>query len=155
MKLHKLCIDEYYDLMAIALCKAAKNYSSDISKFSTYAFYIMNNELKMEYRTKTRLKDIPKHMVVHYEEKVDNNNDNSGDTSLILNQLDSGHDTEVEAIQLHLIKEYISTLSERNKQIIRLLSCGYNQKEVAEMLNLSQSQISRIHKGLKQYILLN
>ena len=47
--------NEYYDLAAIGLCKAAKTWDCDRQKFSTYAYTCMFNEVmgeKRKYRCK-------------------------------------------------------------------------------------------------------
>ena len=51
-KKNKLNEDDWYDIMAIALIKAAKSYKTNKTKFSTYASTIMHNEMvrELEYR---------------------------------------------------------------------------------------------------------
>lgn len=51
-KKNKLNEDDWYDIMAIALIKAAKSYKTNKTKFSTYATTIMHNEMvrELEYR---------------------------------------------------------------------------------------------------------
>lgn len=42
---HKLDIEEFSGLLSIGLCKAALNYDSDKTKFSTFAYRCMGNEV--------------------------------------------------------------------------------------------------------------
>ena len=43
-------LDEYYDVLAIGLCKAAIAFDSTKGKFSTLAYTVMLNEYKQELR---------------------------------------------------------------------------------------------------------
>ena len=43
-------LDEYYDVLAIGLCKAAMIYNENKSKFSTLAFTCMLNEYRHELK---------------------------------------------------------------------------------------------------------
>ena len=55
--LHKMRLDieEYYDLAAIGLCKAANNFDETKGfKFSTYAYRCMNNEVLNQIRKESR-----------------------------------------------------------------------------------------------------
>ena len=49
-KKYNLDIEEYYDVLAIGLCKAAKSFDYNKSKFATYACTCMLNEVKMSRR---------------------------------------------------------------------------------------------------------
>lgn len=42
---HKLDMEEFSGLLSIGLCKAALNYDSDKTKFSTFAYRCMGNEV--------------------------------------------------------------------------------------------------------------
>ena len=53
---HNLPIDEYYDILAISLCKSGIHYDENKSKFSTFAVYNMEQDLKMEFRRNEALK---------------------------------------------------------------------------------------------------
>lgn len=44
----KLNMEDWYDLSAIGMCKAAKTFNEGTSKFSTYAFKCMFNEVYSE-----------------------------------------------------------------------------------------------------------
>lgn len=73
--------------------------------------------------------------------------DNSGDTVYVLDQLgDSGCDGDW--LDEILLKEVISKLSPREKQILNLrFMDGKTQMEVSKEIGISQAQVSRIEKG--------
>ena len=54
---HKMgiSIDEYYDILAIGLCKAAKAFDESKGRFSTLAYCCMKNEMCRYYEGKTEL----------------------------------------------------------------------------------------------------
>ena len=47
-------LDEYYDVLAIGLCKAAITFDETKSKFSTYVYACMYNSYKCELRNNTK-----------------------------------------------------------------------------------------------------
>lgn len=51
---HKLDFSDYYDLLAIALCKAAIHYNFESSAFSTFAFACFRNACLVEHTSKNR-----------------------------------------------------------------------------------------------------
>lgn len=56
-------IEEYYDICAIGLCKAAITYdSSKDVKFATYAGICIENEIKMELRNRKNIL----HLCIHW-----------------------------------------------------------------------------------------
>ena len=73
--------------------------------------------------------------------------DHSGDTVYVLDQLgDSGSDADW--LDEILLKEVISKLSAREKQILDLrFMAGKTQMEVSKEIGISQAQVSRIEKG--------
>ena len=68
MSLHSLDPEEYYDLMAMELCKAAKNYNEELGAFSTCAYTYMNNALTLHRRKSSRLSAIPSSAVVSLDD---------------------------------------------------------------------------------------
>lgn len=53
-------MEDWYDLAAIGMCKAAKTFNEGTSKFSTYAFKCMFNEVYSEKKKELRQRTIPK-----------------------------------------------------------------------------------------------
>ena len=58
-----LSIEEYYDLAAIGLCKAAITYDGDKAAFSTYAYHCIHNEIGQQLRKYYSSKHIPDELV--------------------------------------------------------------------------------------------
>lgn len=74
-----LDIDEFYDLLAIGLCKAAYYFKPNKGKFSTIAYIRMQHEMYNYYNELNMEKRIPKDKIVHYDVFVTSNN--KGDCS--------------------------------------------------------------------------
>lgn len=127
----RLSIEEYYDLAAIGLCKAANSF--DISagyKFSTYAYKCMNNEVLRQIQKENR--HITPLLVL---------NDDKAPLHLFL----SSHITTIEdIITITRLKEIIAGLPPQKQEIVRLTLTGLNQREIAERLHISQASVSRL-----------
>ena len=66
---HNVDVDEYYDLLALALCQAAYNYDKTKGAFSTIAIRTMELKMLNEYRIYdgSYKKNIPKNKIDYYE----------------------------------------------------------------------------------------
>lgn len=148
LNIRNLDVEEYYDIMAIALCKAAKTFDGEKAKFSTYAFYLMKNALYIDYREKSKLSAIPEYMIDHYEAYIEDD-DNKRKETTYLELMDSGIDTESDAMASMLLDKCDEILSERDNQIIRLRLCGYTQQEIADKMGVTRSRINGILKSIK------
>ena len=138
---YNLDIEEYYDVLAIGLCKAAKSFDCNKSKFATYACTCMLNEVKMTKR---------KHKI----ETISLNNQIINDDSQIelLNLLeDSKSNFNYDLLEnLDGLSDWYFKISERNKKILNMYKEGINQEEIAKKFNVSQSHISRVIKKLRK-----
>lgn len=143
---NQFTIDEYYDVAAIGLCKAAMNFDSKKGySFTTYAYKVMFSEVLIDKRKKRKVSSIPEHQLVYYYTEMENNN---GDSCLYLNYIPAKEDVENDAILMTTFKKFLKSLPSKDKQIILLLSNGYKQREVAKLLGYSQEHISRIKSKL-------
>lgn len=146
--------DELVAVGCEGLVKAVDTY--DISKgneFSTYARSCIYNEIATFLR---KLKNNNK--VLSFDDLLwkDISHDEEDTCIKLENMIPSGVDVEEEyvrktynEIQLRLLQQSMECLSERNREIVMLYFGFYNnkihtQKEIANMMSLSQSQVSRI-----------
>lgn len=129
-------VEEYYGLMAIALCKAAYIYDERKGlRFSTVAFRCMSNEWAMHWRAKTADKRIPEYMC------------DSLDTPLseYLNDARCDIDDTKDDVEA-----FVMSLPEKQRGILAAISAGYTQAEIAQSRGCTQSYISRIRTGIQQ-----
>lgn len=147
----KVDLEDLVSIGTIGLIKAINTYSMDKNiKLATYASRCIDNEILMYLRKNKRVKT-----EVSFDESlsfdVDGNElhleDILGtDADIVTKNIEESNDKKV-------MLEEISRLNKRDKEIMmmRYGLLGYEektQKEVAEILGISQSYISRIEKKI-------
>ena len=130
-----LHIDEYYDLLAIELCKTVQKYKPD--KGGLPNFYKLRVEYMLGNEFQKRQAQKRAHQGVYDIEE------NFGD-DITLTQL--SYDYNEDIMESILLKE----LTEGEfGDIIRLKWQGYSQSEIAEILGVSQGYISKALKKVR------
>ena len=140
-----MSIEDYYDLAAIGLCKAGITYKGEVSKFSTYAYKVMFNEMMQDKRKKR----IPQHQIVYYEAEIETHD---GDTASFLDFMTSDKNVESDSLAKVMFDECLKQLKDKEKQIILLFGKGYKQQEICKIVGCSQSYVSRTKKKLEDYL---
>ncbi|HIS11743.1 MAG TPA: RNA polymerase sporulation sigma factor SigK [Candidatus Onthocola stercoravium] len=142
-------IEDLVSIGSIGLIKGINTYKIDKNiKLATYASRCISNEILMFLRKNKR-----KRSEVSLEEAL--NYDSEGNELHLEDIL--GTDAELvpkeyeKKVDKELLNKEIASLSPRDKEIMTLRyglnnTMEYTQKEVAEMLGISQSYISRIEK---------
>ena len=120
-------ISEYYDLLALELCYTIQKYVPEKGSLGNYYKLRADGLIYKEYRKTQAQKRL--HINVSL---VDNMNE---DTT---------------CADFHEITELNDWMNGENKEILTLKANGYSQTEIAEMLNVSQSYISKVLKRLKK-----
>ena len=144
-------IDDLTSIGTIGLIKAINTYQADKNiKLATYASRCIENEILMYIR-----KSSNRRQEVSIDEPL--NTDWDGNELLLSDVLGTEADIvykDIEAAEeRRVINDAVSKLSKREQTIIRLrfgLDGGdeMTQKEVADMLGISQSYISRLEKKI-------
>ena len=143
--------DDLVSIGTIGLIKAINSYKTDKNiKLATYASRCIENEILMYLRRVSRLKT-----EVSFDEPL--NTDFDGNELLLSDILGTSADTvygDIEAnAEKEQLKEALKKLSDRERKIMFLrfgLGGGeeMTQKDVAELLGISQSYISRLEKKI-------
>lgn len=136
--------NEYYDLAAIGLCKAAKTWDCNKQKFCTYAYTCMFNEVMGEKRKYRCQKRIESNNLVSLDAYIDTEHDVS-----LLDIVSNSYSVEDEIIAKIDVNSFVKSLKDRDKQVIDLFTLGYSQDDIADIIGVSQATISRIKKILK------
>ncbi len=146
-------LDDLVSIGTIGLIKAVKTFNTGKNiKLATYASRCIENEILMFLRRMVKTKG-----EISLDEPL--NVDYEGNELLLSDVLGTDNDVvykDVEAsAEKEMLREAISKLSARERQIMDLrfgLSGGEErtQKEVADMLGISQSYISRLEKKIVQ-----
>lgn len=143
--------EDLVSIGTIGLIKAINSYRLEKNiKLATYASRCIENEILMYLRRSVRLKS-----EVSFDEPL--NTDFDGNELLLSDVL--GTDSDVvygnmeSAVERELLKDAVNKLPERERKII-YLRFGLDgreemtQKEVADMMGISQSYISRLEKKI-------
>lgn len=146
-----VCVEDLISIGTIGLIKGINTFNPDKKiKLATYASRCIENEILMYLRRNSRTK-----LEVSFDEPL--NMDWDGNELLLSDILGTDEDIiykdiETEA-EITLLKSAMKVLDDRERQIIEL-RFGINsrenkeltQKEVADILGISQSYISRLEK---------
>lgn len=148
-----VCVEDLISIGTIGLIKGINTFNPEKKiKLATYASRCIENEILMYLRRNNRVK-----LEVSFDEPL--NTDWDGNELFLSDILGTDEDviykdleTEVE---ISLLKKAMLSLNERERQIIEL-RFGVNrvenkeltQKEVADILGISQSYISRLEKKI-------
>ena len=143
--------DDLISIGTIGLIKAINSFNPEKNiKLATYASRCIENEILMYLRRTARLKS-----EISFDEPL--NTDFEGNELLLSDVLGTSADTVYGAIELNAekqqLEEALKKLSERERKIMFLrfgLGGGdeMTQKDVADLLGISQSYISRLEKKI-------
>lgn len=116
-------IDEYYDVAAIGLCRAAQTYAPDKGAFSAYSVKVITNQVLMELRRESAKK-----------------RDARLDDSI---EADSGVDVEKQAMQREALRA-ISAMPEPDKTVALLAMKGYSQYKISQKIGIPRQTVDSI-----------
>lgn len=144
-------MDDLISVGTIGLIKAVGSFSSDKNvKLATFASRCIENEILMYLRRSAKLKN-----EVSFDEPL--NTDPEGNELVLSDVMGTDADSVFKPIENgvenDILKEALNKLNAREKEIMEL-RYGLNgedektQKEVADMLGISQSYISRLEKKI-------
>mgnify|MGYP000479476038 CR=1 FL=1 len=144
-------LEDLISIGTIGLIKAVNTYRSDKNiKLATYASRCIENEILMHLR-----KTAPQKSEVSFDEPL--NTDWDGNELLLSDILGTDEDLVLKPIEddvdRQLLMDAVDKLTAREKQIITLrFGLGgreeKTQKEVADLMGISQSYISRLEKRI-------
>ena len=146
-----ISIEDLISIGAIGLIKAVSSFDPDKNiKLATYASRCIENEILMVLRKTNRLKS-----EVSFDEPL--NTDWDGNELLLSDILGTEPDLvskDLEAdVEKQMLHNAIDKLNERERYIVGLryglgAAKEHTQKEVADMMGISQSYISRLEKRI-------
>lgn len=144
-------LEDLISIGAIGLIKAIKTYSIDKNiKLATYASRCIENEILMQLRKNTKVKN-----EVSLDEPL--SSDGEGNDLLLCDIISIDEESVSKNLELssekQVLMNVVSMLDSREQMImfLRFGLGGYEektQKEVADLLGISQSYISRIEKKI-------
>ena len=144
-------LDEYYDVLAIGLCKAAIAFNNTKGKFSTLAYTVMLNEYKQELRKQQNERAIPQDKLLSFDVPIQTDQDNQF-ASFADVIPDNNVQVEQEAIHALTYKSLSSKLKPDEQVIFAMLLDDKNQSEIASELCVSRQWISVKVKRIRKTI---
>jgi len=151
LKKYNYSQEDWYDIAAIGLCKAAHSFNPEKGyKFSTYAYKIMRNAIAYELRSTYAEKYIPEEAIVSYDNLIFSSDE---EESTYLDILPDSYNLEEEAICLSEYNLFFNQLPERNKQLLSLSEEGYTLSEIATLFQCSFQRVAQLKQVLKEQFL--
>lgn len=144
-KENALDLEDYYDILAIGLCRAAALYDATLGyKFSTFAWKCMMTEHYHHKKYQARKSRIPASKVVSYDVPFSIDDDSNEATFLdILSEKYKPQHIDVTNIE---VRQFRNSLTGRQQVVLDLLMAGYRQSAIASVLGCARQRVS-VEKG--------
>lgn len=123
--------------------QSSKTFNKGTSKFSTYAFKCMFNEVYSEKRKELNKRTIPENEILYYN--ADYENDSGGKVEFI-EKIHADCNIENDCIHEFALQKVFNKMKEEYKPIIKLFLQGYKQVEIMKIVGCSQLHVSRVMK---------
>lgn len=148
LKKYDLPENDFYDIAAIGLIKAAKTYKEETTNFSTYAVNCIGNEIKKEYKKRTLKRIVPNDKLVRVDKKI---GQSLNDYYTIIQN--GNENLEEKVCTEDLIKKITRKLDDRRKQVLVMLIDGYNTHDIASAMGVKSQRISQLRNDIKTLLL--
>ena len=131
--------DDWYGIAAYGLCKAAYSYQQNKkTKFSTYAYTCIKNEICLQMRNNKQLRLIEQHALC----SLDNPKLLEGENSLY-DFIPDSKNIENDTLTTLDFQSIYENLHENQKKIVTKLLLGYTASEIAREKGCSKQLISK------------
>jgi len=147
---HKLDIEDWYGVASIGLCKSVTCWDKDKSSFSTFAYVIMLNYVRMEMRKQNSSTRKPKLEISSLNYVITGSDNDICEMSDIMPNKTNYEDEAI--FNIHFNK-FITKLKDKDKALVKLILENFTQKEIAQVVKLSQAQVSRRLSKIKKLII--
>lgn len=140
-------LDDLIGCALEGLVKAAQNYDPNSStKFSTYAYYPIRNEIlrELNYNKVHPNPTISINQILY--SKYDD------DPYEMQEYVENPGRFEDEVVMIERLRQVLSKEKKTNQRIFCLYLCGYMQKEIAKMYGISTQRISKIICDIREKI---
>lgn len=141
-------LQEFEDIKQVALMglwKAVLNYNGEHA-LSTFAYVVIQNEINFYLRkTKKNENEISIKTEIHENLTLEDTLQAEDNIEQLLENIEM-----IEVRQM--LDNVLKNEKEKNKKIYELQERGYKQREIGEVVNLSQVQVSRIIKKINKKV---
>lgn len=133
--------DEYYDLIAIALCRAAQDFNeSEGTAFTTYAVKCMEHALCNYWTTISRKKIVPPDMILSMNQTVKQSH---GEKTLDELMDDENAITTIDHTRVD-VEQFVNGLKPKYRKATLYLMGGYGTSDVARFMGCTTSRVNQI-----------
>lgn len=137
--------EEFYDIFAIGLCKAASIYEPSRGyKFSTLACKCMETEYNSYWRHELNLQHIPQSSVLSYNTMV-SDEDSAQFLDIISN---SAGNRSVNTFGVE-VEEFNSRLSDTQRVVLHMLMDGEREVDIARYMGCTRQNVHRVKEQIK------
>lgn len=151
---HKLDLDEFYGILALALCKAAQHFDESKGKFSTVVYTCMGNAVRNYYKAKENKSKLP---LVYLDADYTDNDSENELLSNVITSFELQPDQEVEGNVIGQI--LLAMLSDKEREIVEDRLKGMTEKQIAQKMGCTHqnvhSWINKIRKKWTKFYLLH
>jgi RNA polymerase sporulation-specific sigma factor len=142
-----LYIDDYYDILAIGLCKAAMVFDESKAKFSVIAYRCMRNELFMYWRKLNRKSSIPYDIIDSYDAPSKNE---YGSEYEKLSESFQTNDFTDDVIFDIMLSELDKVLNKKQSLILKYIAEGKNKSEISQIMGCKRQTLCYHIKQLRK-----
>ncbi|ATO48553.1 sigma-70 family RNA polymerase sigma factor [Brevibacillus laterosporus] len=131
----------------IKLYKSLDKYDADKAKMSTFVDHLINNKIKDMYRKCMSEKNLSVVNAVQIlSTDLDTDDENVNGASFVLGHEGYGFEN------FEFVTDIMDNmkLNDREKEIFKLRSSGYEFVEIAEILGVSKPRVSQLWKGIRE-----
>lgn len=150
LKMKNLSFEQYYDIAAIALCKAAILYNPKIGNFSTYACTCIARNIDNYWKIENAQKRKGNKTILYYDDLIENEDKDSPGS--ILATLKSNFSTEDEVMCKIAYETAYSNLTKKSQKVFSFIM-KYGTKEAAQKLNRTRARTGAVYTEFKKSLL--
>lgn len=143
----KMEIDEYYDLAAIGLCKAALNYDETKGIFSTYAYTIIKQQLTNYLQGLSRQK---RSLCFAVSDRIEAGN---GEEISVFDMMQNEENFEDLVLRNEYVYSIIYNVNDREKEICKMLMEDKNQTQIGKELGISRQRVDQIIRNMREKLI--
>lgn len=136
---NNILIDDYYDILAIGLCRAARSYDEKKGAFSTYVYRCLETELYNHWKSTKKKSVVPENLAVSYD-SFKQYRDSDGQSSF----LESIEDSQSYNDMMYdiMCEEFAKMLTPKEKEVFSYLVTGFIQSDIARKLRCTKQTVS-------------
>ena len=141
-----LPLDDYYDILAIGLCRAAKIYDENRGAFSSVAYRWMENEMKQYWRHAQAKSSIPEGVISSCDVQK-SEMDGEDKRSLLDGMADDGRDIDELVTGAVMAEAMLNLLTDRERRVAGCLLNSMTYREIASQMKCTKQNVQRsIHQ---------